>query len=79
MKNNLKLMIKNPVFWVMVYNLSANVVIIILTVKLYRHECPEPNLPEIQKNYVEKIKEINNADSDDIDSLLLELYGIEPK
>ena len=75
----LNLTFKNPVFWVMVYNLAATITIIVLSVKLGRHECPAPNIPEIQKKYVEQIKEISHADSDDIDSLLLELYGLESK
>ena len=75
----MKELIKKPVFWLGVYAFGISIALTVVSFKLLTKECEEVNIPEIQKEYVEKIKEITHADSNDVDSLLLELYGFESK
>jgi len=43
------------------------------------HECPKVNVPEVTKEYINKVKQISDAeDKHTIDSLMLELYGFQP-
>ena len=74
----LKLLLTNFGFWLIIYALVLTFGFIGLIVKYYNYECPEPNIPEITEANQKKINEINDAQTkDDIDSLLLELYGFK--
>lgn len=75
----MKELIKKPVFWLGVYSFGVSIALVVVSVKLSTKECEEKLTPEIKKEYYEKIKEITHADSNDVDSLLLELYGFESK
>lgn len=60
----------------MVVGLILVVYSTIITVIYFGHDCPAVTESEISEEYVEKVKEISNAETkDDVDSLLLELYG----
>jgi len=61
-----------------IYGLIVTVALVWVSVSYSKHTCPEPVTPEITKENYEKIKEIATADSDDADSLLVELFGFEP-
>ena len=75
----MKELIKKPVFWLGVYGFIISIALVIVSVKLSTGGCEELTPPEMTEKYVEQIKEISHADSSDIDSLLVELFGFESK
>jgi hypothetical protein len=77
---NIKLLINNFQFWLIIYALIVSFSLVIVSISYYNHECPKVETPEIQKKNLLLIKKINNAETkNNIDSLLLELYGFNSK
>jgi hypothetical protein len=77
---NINLLIRNPIFWVIIGAFLVTFALVIVSISYYNHECPKVEIPELTKETIEQIKKINNAETiNDIDSLLLELYGFGSK
>jgi hypothetical protein len=77
---NIKLLINNFQFWLIIYALIVSFSLVIVSISYHNHECPKVEIPELTKETIEQIKKINNAETiNDIDSLLLELYGFNSK
>lgn len=71
---------RNFGFWSLIGNIIMIPTIVAMSIVWSKHECPKPMKPEITQKHLEQIKRIGNAETrNDIDSLLLELYGFESK
>lgn len=77
----MKSLIKNPIFWLGIYAFIVSLVTVILSILYAKHECKVcQKCPEISNESRILINTIDNANTkDDLDSLLLELYGFQSK
>ena len=75
-----KMIFKNWGFWSIVSNVILIATVIIMAVVWSKHECPKQELPTITEKHLQQIKRIGNAETkNDIDSLLIELYGFKSR
>lgn len=75
-----KLLLKNWGFWSIVANVVFLATIIIMAIVWSGQSCPKPTKPQLDEIHLNKIKEIQNAETkNDVDSLLIDLYGFKSK